>query len=557
MKFILCVFSLALVVVTKSAGAPSDATRNQLGAWAANIKGATARHYALHDNTGLGMDTIKVIPDPNGGYIALYHTNVSGTGFVVSLATSPDLGKWTYKCRIGTYAADPDIYACSNGAFVVVWEQTTSAGSQNHIHFAYYPTRATLFLGTPSKSYDAPMTLSNAAEGTPNIYSVTLTNGDINTSTIDIGGHYNNNTSHLDRQQRGTLTNFSSWSTAKRSDYDNAILYWKINGNIGQRDLMTYNGYNFNIIEGQGTANDFSTFKIYIYDFQTLNADPLSLTTDGGSKSCGNPHWTYLIGPDGKPCIVFSVFIFSELSAPGEAGPALYYVTLPAAPAISNGPATTTATVGSSYNFTYTYTGYPVPTFSVASGALPPGLTLSTSGELSGTPTAAGVYTGTIQSVNSQGTATQNFTITIPTPYSIWQGTNFTAAEILTGLTTMATDFDNDGMPNLLKYAFGMDPKAFNMSPVTVTILGNNLQISFPCNSACTDITYTVQSSSTLAPNSWTDIAQSSGGATMLPIGTLSTVTDTGIRQRTVTVTDSTPLPAKGKRFFRVKVTNP
>ena len=143
-------------------------------------------------------------------------------------------------------------------------------------------------------------------------------------------------------------------------------------------------------------------------------------------------------------------------------------------------------------------------------------------------------------------------------PYGIWRTGRFTPADVATGLTTPAADFDHDGIPNMLEYAFGGDPKVPTVAGVAPAphVVGNKLQLSFSCDATRTDITYTVQSASTLAPNSWSDIATSVGGATTLPIGSLSTVTDTGSGLRTVTVTDATA-SSGGKRFLRVKVTSP
>ncbi|MCU1396412.1 MAG: hypothetical protein JWM34_4840 [Ilumatobacteraceae bacterium] len=59
------------------------------------------------------------------------------------------------------------------------------------------------------------------------------------------------------------------------------------------------------------------------------------------------------------------------------------------APTLSGHP-TTHGTVGVPYSFAYTVGGKPSVT--IASGALPPGLTLSTTGVISGTPTAAGTF---------------------------------------------------------------------------------------------------------------------------------------------------------------------
>jgi len=143
------------------------------------------------------------------------------------------------------------------------------------------------------------------------------------------------------------------------------------------------------------------------------------------------------------------------------------------------------------------------------------------------------------------------------TLYAAWQESKFLADDITTGLTTMTADFDSDGIANLLEYGFGADPKASEASPVVLNGDGSSLQVSFPCDASCTDISYTVQSSSSLSPNSWNDIARSVGGAATVPVGSLSTVSDPGTGLRTVTVTDSTSLPANGQRFLRVKVTVP
>ncbi len=75
--------------------------------------------------------------------------------------------------------------------------------------------------------------------------------------------------------------------------------------------------------------------------------------------------------------------------------------------------------IGSAYSTTLAATGGAVPyTWSVASGALPQGLVLSTTGVLSGTPLAAGSYTFTAQVKDSQttpATASRQFTFSVGT----------------------------------------------------------------------------------------------------------------------------------------------
>ena len=85
-------------------------------------------------------------------------------------------------------------------------------------------------------------------------------------------------------------------------------------------------------------------------------------------------------------------------------------------PAITLSPATLpNGTVGSAYNQTVTGSGGSSPyTFSLASGALPSGLTLSGSGVISGTPTASGSSTFTVKATDAQGcVGTQSYQLTL------------------------------------------------------------------------------------------------------------------------------------------------
>ena len=94
-------------------------------------------------------------------------------------------------------------------------------------------------------------------------------------------------------------------------------------------------------------------------------------------------------------------------------------LSVQAQPVVTNGPPTSPVLAGSNYSFTYTYTGSPAPSFTYT-GTLPPNVTLSSSGVLSGTLTSAtGIYSGTI-TASYTGTAgsqvtlgTQNYSIDI------------------------------------------------------------------------------------------------------------------------------------------------
>ncbi|MGB6746261.1 MAG: Ig-like domain repeat protein, partial [Terracidiphilus sp.] len=90
-----------------------------------------------------------------------------------------------------------------------------------------------------------------------------------------------------------------------------------------------------------------------------------------------------------------------------------FTLTVDQAPAITSANSTI-LTAGTAGSFTITATGYPSATFS-ETGVLPTGITLSSAGVLSGTPSgASGAYPLTITASNGVGSnATQSFTITV------------------------------------------------------------------------------------------------------------------------------------------------
>src|SRR5512139_344813 len=93
----------------------------------------------------------------------------------------------------------------------------------------------------------------------------------------------------------------------------------------------------------------------------------------------------------------------------------------PVPPTITSPAPPATGTVGAPYNFLCTATGTTPITFT-ASG-LPPGLVINAAGAISGTPTTAGTFNGTVTAANgTPPDATQPFTIIInasPVPPTI------------------------------------------------------------------------------------------------------------------------------------------
>jgi hypothetical protein len=85
-----------------------------------------------------------------------------------------------------------------------------------------------------------------------------------------------------------------------------------------------------------------------------------------------------------------------------------------AAPSFTADSPPSPASAGTPYSYTFTASGFPAPAFSLASGSLPPGLSLASSGVLSGTPDLGGSYTFKVQATGSQSPAvTPNLTIVV------------------------------------------------------------------------------------------------------------------------------------------------
>lgn len=308
---------LSAIAVT-AAAAPSDPARAALKDLISNVTTATAKVYNARDNAGHTMDCAKIIANPAGGFIAVYHTYVNGQA-KVNLATSSNLLTWTWIRELAGSnngsASQPTIKVAADGGFVMAWEQEPS----NHLKFVYFRNWADLQNGVVNKSFEASRTLSSCAEGTPNLYAAS-------SNSLDVGFHYYANCD-VDRQARGTLTNFNSWTAVKQSNFDNALLHWGVAGNIGDRDgYLNYQNYNFGLIEGQFTKGDFGSWRTFIYDYSTGNAEQLNIQTDGGSQAFANPTITK-ITLNGQNAILVTLFIPSENSASGEAGELIYYKT--------------------------------------------------------------------------------------------------------------------------------------------------------------------------------------------------------------------------------------
>ncbi len=295
-----------------------------------DVRAADGYRYDAKDSAGNRMDTLKIIDNPEGGYLGVYHSPDS-VDFTVHVATSNDLIHWQYQSDLSSHASQPTLVSLPEGSFLAAWEADNRPKLpwKSWVHIQSYKNLDDLLAGKGGRGFDAPHTLvppDGGAEGTPNIYSVTLA-PDLAHSIIDLGFHYYKDFT-VDRQARGTLVNFSTWTTREEKELNLAIESHHIGGNIGGRDCLIFRGVRYNLIEGQYTFSDFGSWRTFIYDWRTGKDTELTIRTHGGTASFANPKWSLVKGPAGKPALVMTVYLPSQGSAPGEAGELVYYRNL-------------------------------------------------------------------------------------------------------------------------------------------------------------------------------------------------------------------------------------
>ena len=306
-----CISSLIL------AQSPSDGARRRLVGLVGNVTHADGHRYNARDHLGHTMDCVKIIKrSDQEQFIGVYHTYIGGIPRV-NLAVSDDLFHWTWVRELAYLGSQPTIAVPTDQpqGYIVAWEQEPN----NHLEFAFYASWSQLQAGMPQKTYSVPRSLSRCAEGTPNIY------GQPTMISIEVGFHYYDNCV-VDRQARAVLKNFNLWVQIRKQPLlDNALLHYGVQGNIGDRDaLATFDGFAFTVIEGQYKAQDFGTWRTFVFDPQTGNADQVSVVTDGGSQAFANPTST-LTTWNHQRILINTLFVPSEQSAPGEAGALIYY----------------------------------------------------------------------------------------------------------------------------------------------------------------------------------------------------------------------------------------
>jgi hypothetical protein len=314
------------VVVTPTPPDP-DASQRAVIDLLRDVTSADGHRYAAVDDRALPLDGLKIIESAPGSYVGIYHALDAGL-FRLKIATSRDLLNWRWRADLDTAAAQGAVAKAADGSYVVAYEK--SSPGEVRLRFRGYDSLDHLLAGAYDREFTAPRLLAPTAEGTPSIETVDLgpaTGG----STITVGFHYYRD-ALVDRQARGTLTDFSSWSAVAAPERDAMFAPFEVNGNIGDRDWFELHGHSYAVQEAQATKDDWGSWRTYLVDRTTAQAFPLAMRTLGGSRAFGNPTATVVTGPSGMPAIVVTQFVFSEAAAAGEAGSLIYFKELSTPP---------------------------------------------------------------------------------------------------------------------------------------------------------------------------------------------------------------------------------
>jgi beta-glucanase (GH16 family) len=308
------------------------------------------------------------------------------------------------------------------------------------------------------------------------------------------------------------------------------------------------------------TALPNASVTLHLTDFWGDANIPNSTTTvtvgacAGNSKTPFTIHYTVPSGlAPGTYCLSYWVYD----SGTGQSASLSLAQRISIAPIVLTGGApANTALQNVPYSFTWQATGSPAPSFAVTSGALPTGLTLSTVGVLSGTPTQTGAYSGTVTAHNGVSLeVSQPFSITVqaavsPKTFAQWEsGYSVTSAPTATP--------QGDGVTNLEKYVADIDPSrpmsASDASVLphvgsdTTTTPGTTyLTMTYRQNAAMTGVTVNVQTSTDL--KTWTT----------MPANQLGIDKILGTDQATGDTTVEVGVAASGPReFIHLNVTSP
>ncbi len=324
-----------------------------------NPNSATNQFFVNLGNNSSNLDRDSGSPNANGGFTAF--ARVAGNGMTVADAIG-GLPNATYSVNLGGTSTSMDN-----------WPLTSSSAAMD----------TTKVVSITSAAPVAVLSYAVTGNTSPAVASATISGTNVQINAL-AGGQTN--------------------VTVTATDLDGSTVSQTFNVTVNQAPTITSSPPPAAIVNGAYSVSYTTTgFPAPTFSV-TSGALPTGLSLSTGGVISGTP----------TAAGTFTGTVTAS-NGIGTAATQNFSITVNQAPAFTNGPPSGAGVLGTAYtSFTYTFTGAPAPTFTVTSGALPTGLSLSTGGVISGTPTAAGTFTGTVTASNGIGTAaTQNFSITV------------------------------------------------------------------------------------------------------------------------------------------------
>ena len=324
-----------------------------------NPNSATNQFFVNLGNNSSNLDRDSGSPNANGGFTAF--ARVAGNGMTVADAIG-GLPNATYSVNLGGTSTSMDN-----------WPLTSSSAAMD----------TTKVVSITSAAPVAVLSYAVTGNTSPAVASATISGTNVQINAL-AGGQTN--------------------VTVTATDLDGSTVSQTFNVTVNQAPTITSSPPPAAIVNGAYSVSYTTTgFPAPTFSV-TSGALPTGLSLSTGGVISGTP----------TAAGTFTGAVTAS-NGIGTAATQNFSITVNQAPAFTNAPPSGAGVVGTAYtSFTYTATGSPAPTFTVTSGALPTGLSLSTGGVISGTPTAAGAFTGTVTASNGIGTAaTQNFSITV------------------------------------------------------------------------------------------------------------------------------------------------
>ena len=326
-------------------GTPYSQSLTPSGGQAPYTFSTTVASGALPAGLSLGSTgAITGTPTVNGNF----SFTVSGTDS--STATHASFTSATISLAISV-AAPPTVTSLS------VVSGTTAGGTSLTI-------TGTNFFGTPTVSFGG-----TAATGVTlvNATTVTAVSPAHAAGTIDV-----------------TVTASGGTTPANAGDHFTYIAP-PTAGGVTQTVTGNTSGNSVTLSLGGGTATSVAVASAASHGTATASGTTISYTPTTGYA-----------GPDS--------FTYTATNASGTSAPGTIAITV-TAPILALSPSSLTAgTVAASYSQSLTASGGTAPySYSVASGSLPAGITLSSSGALAGTPSAGGSFAVTLKATDATG----------------------------------------------------------------------------------------------------------------------------------------------------------